>query len=189
VSTPSGNFGNLTAGLFAKRMGLPCRRFVAATNENDVVPEYLRTGTFRPRPSVETLSNAMDVGTPSNFARILWLYRNVADELRTDVLGSAHDDEETLRTMGEVHLRTGYLLDPHSAVSYLGALHGLRENGGNATAVLLATAHPAKFQDTVERAIGAGIDLPPELSAVAEREESVSSIDANYSALREYLIA
>jgi threonine synthase len=129
----------------------------------------------------------MDVGNPSNFARMLWLYRDDPDALRADVLGSTHDDEETLRAMADVHIGTGYLLDPHSAVAYLGALDGLRGSGANASAVLLATAHPAKFRETVERAIGSSIDLPPELSAVAEREDSVSSIEASYSALREYL--
>jgi threonine synthase len=131
----------------------------------------------------------MDVGNPSNFARILWLYRNEPEKLRADVIGSAHDDEETLRTIGEVHRRTSYLLDPHSAVGYLGALDGLRESGANATAVVLATAHPAKFRETVEEAIGGRIELPSELAAVAEAEETIISIESDYSKLREYLTA
>ncbi len=187
ISTPSGNFGNLTAGLFAKRMGLPCETFVAATNVNDVVPEYLKIGVFTPRPSVTTLSNAMDVGNPSNFARILWLYRDSLDDLRRDMVGSVHSDEETLSAITEVHRRTGYVFDPHSAIGYLGAREALDASSEEATAVVLATAHPAKFRETVERALGETIQLPPALAAVAGREEHLVSIPAEYRALDEYL--
>lgn len=187
ISTPSGNFGNLTAGLFAKRMGLSCERFVAATNVNDVVPEYLKSGVFTPRPSVATLSNAMDVGNPSNFARILWLYRNSLDELRRDLIGSAHTDDETLSTIVEVHRRTGYLLDPHSAVGYLGARAGLEAVSKESTAVVLATAHPAKFRETVERALGSPITLPPALAEIEELEEHLVSLPADYRQLKEFL--
>ena len=187
VATPSGNFGNLTAGLIAKRMGFRVDKFVAATNVNDVVPEYLAQGTYRPRPSVATLSNAMDVGDPSNWVRILWLYRDSPEDLRRDLLGSAHTDDETLAAMRDVDRRTGYLLDPHSAVAYLGALRGLRVLGAKATTVFLSTAHPAKFQETVERAIGARIDLPPTLSEALGRPEHFLSIPADYRALKEYL--
>jgi threonine synthase len=187
ISTPSGNFGNLTAGLFAKRMGLPCETFVAATNVNDVVPEYLKGGVFTPRPSVATLSNAMDVGNPSNFARILWLYRSSLDDLRRDLVGSVHTDEETLSAIAEVHRRSGYLLDPHTAVGYLGAREALEGESSEVTAVVLATAHPAKFRETVERALGESIPLPPALAAVAEREERLVPLPAEYRALKEYM--
>ena len=187
VATPSGNFGNLTAGLFAKRMGFRADRFVAATNVNDVVPEYLAGGTYRPRPSVATLSNAMDVGDPSNWARIQWLYRGSLEEIRRDLLGSAHTDEETLGAMRDLYRRTGYLLDPHSAVAYLGALHGMTTQRNRPTALFLSTAHPAKFQETVERAIESKIELPPALAQALDRPERFLPIPAEYGALKEYL--
>jgi threonine synthase len=185
VSTPSGNFGNLTAGLIAKRMGFRARRFVAATNANDVVPMHLAGGEYRPRPSLPTLSNAMDVGDPSNWTRILWLYHGSIEEIRGDILGSAHSDDETIEAIRAVHRRTGYVLDPHSAVAYLGALRGLDEE--KTPAVFLSTAHPAKFRDTVEGAIGAGIALPPALSSALERPERFVSIPAEHQALKEHL--
>ena len=120
VCTPSGNFGNLTAGLMAKRAGLPIARFVAATNANDVVPAYLTTGRFEPRPSVRTIANAMDVGHPSNFERMLWLYHDDLDAMRRDVVGSRHSDEQVRETIKRVFETRGYLLDPHSAIAYLG---------------------------------------------------------------------
>ncbi len=128
VATPSGNFGNLTAGLMAKRAGLPIARFVAATNVNDVVPEYLRTGRFAPRASVQTLANAMDVGNPSNFDRMRWLYGGDVDAMRRDVAGSRHDDDEVRATIRRVYEERGYLLDPHSAIGYLGLVG--RGSGG-----------------------------------------------------------
>jgi threonine synthase len=185
VSTPSGNFGNITAGLFAKRMGFRAGRFVASTNVNDVVPQHLAGGPYRPRPSIATLSNAMDVGDPSNWARILWLYRGSIDDVRRDLLGSAHTDAETLEAMRDVYRRTGYVLDPHSAVAYLGARRGIREEPG--TAVFLSTAHPAKFKETVEGAIERGIDLPPALARVVERPEEFATIPAHYQTLKEHL--
>ena len=187
VATPSGNFGNLTAGLIAKRMGFRADKFVAATNVNDVVPEYLAGGTYRPRPSVATLSNAMDVGDPSNWARIQWLYRGSLEEIRRDLLGSAHTDEETLGAMRDLYRRTGYVLDPHSAVAYLGALHGMTTQRNRPTALFLSTAHPAKFQETVERAIQSKIDLPPALAQALDRPEHFLPIPAEYGALKEYL--
>ncbi|HSF15661.1 MAG TPA: threonine synthase [Vicinamibacteria bacterium] len=185
VSTPSGNFGNLTAGLLAKRMGLPATRFIAATNMNDVVPEYLRTGRFQPRRSVATLSSAMDVGDPSNFARILWLYGGSRDALGRDVEGSAHTDDETLQAMRWVHRRTGYVLDPHSAVGYIAARRA-RERTGEPF-VLLATAHPAKFAGTVTRAIGEKIELPARLAALNGLAEKMLEMDADYRELYGYL--
>ena len=126
-SVPSGNFGNLTAGLMAKKLGVATRGFVAATNVNDVVPEYLLSGVLSPRPSIPTISNAMDVGDPSNFARILALYEGGLDRLRKDLVGSVHNDDETRDCIAQVYERTGYVLDPHSAVGYLGVEAGRRE--------------------------------------------------------------
>src|SRR5207244_2573176 len=119
-SIPSGNFGNLTAGVMAKHAGLSIHRFVAATNVNDVVPQYLATGDFRPRPSIHTLANAMDVGNPSNFDRLLWFYGGDLGAIRRDIVGSPHHDDEVCATIRKVDQECGYLLDPHSAIAYLG---------------------------------------------------------------------
>ena len=159
IATPSGNFGNLTAGLYAKRLGLPVERFVAATNVNDVVPEYLETGVFRPRPSWRTLSNAMDVGNPSNFERIRALYGGDLEALRADLAGARFTDDEVVAAIGAVHAEHGYLLDPHTAVGWL-AIRSLRAEYPSSPGIVLATAHPAKFPIAVEAAIGSAIELP-----------------------------
>ncbi len=188
-STPSGNFGNLTAGLIAKRIGLPVSRFVAATNANDVVPAYLRSGDYAPRRAVATISNAMDVGDPSNFARILHLYSGAGEpleRLRRDLTGRAFDDQATRRAMRDVHDRTGYLLDPHSAVGYLGLKAELEARGGGG--VFLATAHPAKFAETVHAAVGIAPPAPPDLRRSALLPERIIEIPADYAALRDVLL-
>lgn len=189
-STPSGNFGNLTAGLIAKRIGLPVSRFVAATNANDVVPAYLRSGDYLPRGSVATISNAMDVGNPSNFARIIHLYSSAGeplDRIRRDLAGRAFDDDTTRRTMRDVHDRTGYLLDPHTAVGYLGLKAELEAQGGG-TGIVLATAHPAKFAETVQTAVGIDPPTPPALERTAHLPERIIEIPAAYAALRDVLL-
>ena len=189
-STPSGNFGNLTAGLIAKRIGLPVSRFVAATNANDVVPAYLRSGDYLPRGSVATISNAMDVGNPSNFARIVHLYSSAGeplDRIRRDLSGRAFDDQATRRAMRDVHDRTGYLLDPHTAVGYLGLKAELEAQGGG-TGIVLATAHPAKFAETVQAAVGIDPPTPPALERTAHLPERIIEIPAAYAALRDVLL-
>ena len=186
-SVPSGNFGNLTAGLMAKKLGMESRGFVAATNVNDVVPEHLRTGIFRPRPSIPTISNAMDVGDPSNFARILALYDGDIDRLRADLVGSVHDDDETRECIARVYRRTGYVLDPHSAVGYLGVEAGQRAFGAG-PCVVLCTAHPVKFREAVEPAIGSEVPVPDRLAACMEAERCVTPIPPDASALREFLL-
>jgi len=186
-SVPSGNFGNLTAGLMAKRLGVGCRGFVAVTNVNDVVPEYLRTGVVRPRPSTPTISNAMDVGDPSNLARILALYGRDLDDLRKDLVGSVHDDDETRKCIAEVYRKTGYVLDPHSAVGYLGVESG-RQAFGEGPCVVLCTAHPAKFREAVEPAIGDTVPIPERLAACLEAERHVTTIPPEMSALRDFLL-
>lgn len=162
VSVPSGNLGNLTAGLMAKRLGLPVSRFVAATNANDVLPEYLRTGLYRPRPARATVSPAMDVGEPSNLARIRWLYGGDLERLRCDLAALSFSDAQTLDAIARYGERYDYLLDPHSAVAALGlerAIAGRPESVG----IFLATAHPAKFAEVVERATGRPVPRPPQL--------------------------
>ncbi len=187
-SVPSGNFGNLTAGLMAKKLGVASRGFVAATNVNDVVPEYLQTAVFRPRASIPTISNAMDVGDPSNFARILALYDGDVDRLRKDLIGSVHDDDETRACIAGVYERTGYVLDPHSAVSYLGIEAG-RRAFGEGPSVLLCTAHPVKFREAVEPAIGSEVPVPERLEACLQAERHVTPIPPEPSALRDFLLS
>jgi threonine synthase len=180
-STPSGNFGNLTAGLMAKRAGLPISRFVAATNANDVVPAYLETGTFTPRPSVATLSNAMDVGHPSNFERMLWLYGSDVEAMRRDVTGCRFSDDDVRATIKRVYEERGYLLDPHSAVAYLG-LAG-RDGRDGKTGVFLSTAHPAKFAEIVEPIIGRPVEKPPALAAALNGPQHIIRIRASLDRL------
>jgi threonine synthase len=185
MSTPSGNFGNLTAGLMAKRAGLPIAHFVAATNANDVVPVYLATGRFEPRPSQQTLSNAMDVGHPSNFDRMLWMYGN-ADAMRADIVGSRHQDDEVRATIRRVYDDRGYLLDPHSAIGYLGLTTtglDLRQAPG----IFLATAHPAKFHEVVESIIGQTIEKPTALVEALARPQHIIRIEASLDAVKERL--
>lgn len=185
-SVPSGNFGNLTAGLLASRMGLPVRRFVASTNINDVVPQYLRSGELNPRPSFQTMSNAMDVGNPSNFARMMDLYGSELDAVRRDIEGYAFTDEETAAAMRDVAQRTGYTLDPHGAVGYLGLKRYL-ETDREAEGIFLETAHPAKFGESVEATIGKKIDLPPALAKFAKGVKQTVETESSYEAFRETL--
>ena len=177
VCTPSGNFGNLTAGLMARRAGAPIGRFIAATNINDVVPEYLLNGAFEPRASKQTIANAMDVGNPSNFERMLWLYQSDPEALRRDVTGSVHDDVEVKATIKDVFDRTGYLLDPHSAIGYL----GIKRTKG----IFLATAHPAKFSEIVEPVIGRSIDRPEPLAKAVEKRRQTLRLDATLAAVKD----
>src|SRR3954463_4022091 len=196
--TPSGNFGNLTAGLMAKRAGLSISRFIAATNANDVVPTYLETGRFEPRPSLATLSNAMDVGHPSNFERMLWLYSGDPDAMRADVRGVRFTDDDVRRTIERVHAERGYLLDPHSAIAYMGLVgregwkgqdgrdgrdgqegRGRRDGRDGNTGVFLSTAHPAKFAEIVEPIIGRPLEKPPALAAALDRPQHIIRIRAS----------
>ena len=170
-SVPSGNFGNLTAGLFAKRMGLPVKHFVAATNVNDVVPEYLRSGKMIPRPSRHTLSNAMDVGNPSNFARLLDLYKHDFEAIRHDIIGYAFTDDQTVEVMQRVSHDHQYLLDPHGAIGFLGLKQYLTDVDSDVNGIFLETAHPAKFKDVVEKAIGESIPLPAALEKFVQGEK------------------
>jgi len=183
VCTPSGNFGNLTAGLMARRAGAPVARFVAATNVNDVVPQYLAGGTFEPRASLHTIANAMDVGNPSNFERMQWLYRDDLESLRRDVTGSVHEDVEVKATIKDVFDRTGYLLDPHSAIGYLGITKG-QSAQGKGQGIFLATAHPAKFSEIVEPVIGQTIDRPAPLTYALEQPRQILHLDATLAAVR-----
>jgi threonine synthase len=188
VCTPSGNFGNLTAGLMAKRAGLPIARFVAATNVNDVVPQYLETGRFAPRPSVRTIANAMDVGHPSNFERMLWLYGHDVDAMRRDIAGVRYADDEVRGTIKRVYETRGYLLDPHSAIGYMGLKAYLGQAGqAGQVGIFLATAHPAKFREIVEPIIGRGVQTPAPLADALARPRHILRMDASLEAVAEAL--
>ncbi len=189
VSVPSGNFGNLTAGLIAKRIGLSVERFVAATNANDVVPQYLASGKYTPRASVKTVANAMDVGAPSNFERMRAMYGDNFEALRCDIVGAAFDDATVVAEIGTVYRRYGYLLDPHAAIAWLG-LQGTPSAGDRrAPGVFLATAHPAKFREVVEPAIGEVIPLPPVLAEAITRPRHSERLPVDYVALKSLLLA
>jgi threonine synthase len=188
VSVPSGNFGNLTAGLIAKRIGLSVAQFVAATNVNDAVPQYLESGKYEPRPSIATVANAMDVGAPSNFERVQALYKGDLTALRRDIVGFAYEDRHVLDEIGRVYQRYGYLLDPHSAIAWLALQDRLAEDS-DSCGVFLATAHPAKFREVVEPATGQRIELPRPLADALSRPRHSVSMPADYAALEEFLRA
>jgi threonine synthase len=187
VAVPSGNFGNLTAGLIAKRLGIPIQHFVAATNVNDVVPEYLRTGRFQPRSARPTISSAMDVGNPSNFARVLALYGGSHEDIRRDVVGRSFTDDQTRECIRDVYERHGYVLDPHSAVGYLGLRRELAEHRCG-VGVFLATAHPGKFAEIVEPAIDCSVPLPEALESYLHREPVSVAIEPSLLAVRALLL-
>ncbi len=188
-SVPSGNFGNLTGGLLAKRIGLGVAQFIAATNANDVVPEFLRSGKLIPRASRHTVSNAMDVGNPSNFARIVDLYDNDIQAIRGDIWGCSFSDEETLRVMHDVEQRHGYVLDPHTAVGVLGWQSLAKQNPPKTRGIVLATAHPGKFAETVARATGLRQEMPERLAAFLHRPKKSIPFPNRFSELQEFLLS
>ncbi len=187
VSVPSGNFGNLTAGLIAGKMGLPVKHYIVATNVNDVVPEYLDTGKYRPRPSIATIANAMDVGNPSNFARILDLYGHSHETILDVMSAYSYTDKELKETMGDVYRRTGYLLDPHGAAGYQALKqHAPKEEG--ISGVFLETAHPGKFSLTVEEVIQSTIEIPEKLKQASSKEKVSIPLTSEFSELKEFLV-
>ncbi len=185
-SVPSGNFGNLTAGLIAKRMGLPVKHFIAATNINDIVPGYLKNGVFTPRPSKTTIANAMDVGNPSNFDRMLDLYNHDHSAISTEISGYAYRDDQIRKAMKFLYLERGYILDPHGAAGYQAASEYYQAHPED-TVVFLETAHPAKFRETVEEVIGEKIPLPERLKIFECREKETILMTREYKDFRAYL--
>lgn len=185
-SVPSGNFGNICAGLLAREMGLPIDHLIASTNSNKVVTEFLNSGNYQPAPSVVTLSNAMDVGDPSNFVRILELFNNKFKTLKANLSSYSFNDLATLKTMKEVYSASGYILDPHGAVGYLGLKAFLKENKGF-YGTFLETAHPVKFASTVESAIGITPEILGQLHELMNREKQKVQIK-NYNDLKGYLM-
>lgn len=185
---PSGNFGNLTAGLLAKKMGLPVRHFVAATNMNKIVPEYLESGEYQPRASVRTLSNAMDVGNPSNFARMLDLYGSTWNTMKSDISGYAFEDTTTENAIRETLQHHNYLLDPHGAVGYLAAKNYLKDHPEQ-YAIVLETAHPAKFLEDMERIVGAPIKVPERLAALSDKVKVSVPMSTQFEDFKTWLVA
>ena len=189
ICVPSGNFGNITAGLFAQRMGLPVKHFIAANNSNDVFLEYLQTGVYTPRASQQTIANAMDVGAPSNFARILDLYShsdNVHDEICRHISGARFSDEEIATTIRNVYRETGYLLDPHGACGYQALADYLPARSG--CGVFLETAHPAKFKDTIDRILGKEIEIPAKLKAFMQGEKQSIGLSNQFDDFKTFLL-
>lgn len=184
VCVPSGNFGNICAALFGRRMGLPVKRFIAANNANDVFFQYLKSGKYEPRASVRTVANAMDVGDPSNFARIYELYGKSWEAIRADISGATYTDSEIASAIREVFESTGYLCDPHGACGYAALRDGLAPGE---TGLFCETAHPAKFKETVESFIGSTVAIPAKLQAFMKGEKQSVGLPADYPAFKEYL--
>lgn len=188
IAVPSGNFGNLCAGLMAHRTGLPVQHFIAACNVNDTVPAYLRTRDYQVKPSVSTLSNAMDVGNPSNFIRIMELMNQDYDSLQAMISGYTINDETTLATIQKVYQQYGYLLDPHGAVAYAAFMHYQQENK-NARGYILETAHPVKFPDAVKRATGIEAPIPPAAMELFGKQKRSIPMQKEYASFKDYLLS
>ena len=188
ISVPSGNFGNICAGLLAHRSGLPVQHFIAACNANDIVPAYLQTGEYLPKPARATLSNAMDVGNPSNFARILELFDKQLPSLRQTLSAASITDAETLDTVRDLYSNHGYLADPHGAVGYRALQQYLAANPRE-KGIFLETAHPVKFYDTIEPVIGSNIPLPPSVAALLDRDKQRRHMAPAYAELKSFLLS
>ncbi len=186
VCVPSGNFGNITAGLIAKRMGLPIKRFIAANNSNDIFLQYLNSGVYTPRPSVTTIANAMDVGDPSNFARVMDLYGGSLEAIKADISGCAYSDEQIAQTMTKTLKESGYMLDPHGACGYRALSEQLTEGE---TGVFLETAHPAKFLERVEEITGAKIEIPAPLKAFMSGTKQSIEIAKDFESFKQFLLS
>jgi threonine synthase len=186
VCVPSGNFGNICSALFGKRMGLPVKRFIAANNANDVFFKYLQTGKYEPKASVQTIANAMDVGDPSNFARVYELYGKNHNAICADISGATYTDEQIAETIKEVKAETGYVCDPHGACGYRALKEGLKEGE---VGVFLETAHPAKFKDTVDRILGGDIEIPAKLQAFMKGTKQSVSMSKDFADFKQFLLA
>lgn len=185
ISCPSGNFGNICAGIIAKKLGLPLSHFVASTNVNDTIPRFLKDGNYNPKPSVATISNAMDVGNPSNFVRIQEMYSNDLAEFEKDFSSYDFSDEETLFEMQNIYTNTGYIAEPHGAIGYLGLKKEL-QNHANSIGIFLETAHPIKFLDVVEPALNIKLEIPKQIESVLNKEK-ISFKISNYNDLKTFL--
>ena len=185
VSVPSGNFGNICAGIMAQKLGLPIKHFIASTNVNDTVPNYLKDGVYNPKPSKATISNAMDVGNPSNFIRIQELFNNNLDVLKNAFSSYSFSDDATRETMKNIFTNTKYIADPHGAVGYLGLKkHGLQENEYG---IFLETAHPVKFLDVVEDTLPVKVEIPEQIKKVINNQK-VAIKASSYQDLKNFLM-
>lgn len=185
VCVPSGNFGNITAALFGHKMGLPIKRFIAANNANDIFFKYLQTGSYEPKPSVQTIANAMDVGNPSNFARIIDLYKNRHDVISSHISGASFSDDEIREAMRQCFNDNKYILDPHGACGYMALKNGL--NAGE-TGIFCETAHPAKFKDTVEKAVGCMVEIPERLAEFMKGTKQSVKLDKDFRSFKAFLM-
>lgn len=185
-SIPSGNFGNVCAGMVAQRLGMPVKHFVASTNVNDTVPQFMKTEEYNPKPSTATISNAMDVGDPSNFIRIRHLYQDNFDKLKENLSSYSFTDAETRETMKKIYSDSGYIADPHGAVGYLG-LKKYQAEHPDTYGIFLETAHPVKFLDVVEDTIGKTVEIPEQIKKVMDKEKKSISIK-EYDELKQYLL-
>ena len=186
-SIPSGNFGNICAGMMAQQLGLPINHFVASNNENNVVTEYLTTKLYQPKPSIQTISNAMDVGNPSNFIRIQEIYKNDFEELKRNLSSYSFSDEQTREALKELYNDFNYIADPHGAVGYLGC-KAYQKSNPEAHCVFLETAHPTKFLDVVEDVIRENIDLPPQIAAIMDKKKKSIEM-STYEELKRFLLS
>ena len=185
ICVPSGNFGNITAGLFGKKMGLPVKRFIAANNRNDIFYQYLQTGKYNPRPSVATIANAMDVGDPSNFARIYDLYKGNHDAIAAYISGATYKDEQIADTMKKCYNETKYVLDPHGACGYQALKEQLKPGE---VGVFLETAHPAKFKEKVDSILGTDIEIPARLTEFMKGEKKSIQMTKDFASFKNYLM-
>lgn len=187
IAVPSGNFGNICAGILAHVSGIPVKHFIAACNANDVIPGYFSTGKFTTKQAVATLSNAMDVASPSNFIRVMQLFEGSVNELKKLVSATTTSDEETMETIRKVYSDYGYVLDPHSAVAYHSLEKYLQKNPGE-KGFIISTAHPVKFPEVVEKIIGKPLPLPDSVAGINNKPLYKTTIDVNYKMLRQYLL-
>ncbi len=185
ICVPSGNFGNITAGLFAQRMGLPIKHFIAANNANDIFYNYLLSGIYSPKASIQTIANAMDVGDPSNFARILDLYKSSHAEICNHISGATYSDDEIAATMKKCYEQTSYVLDPHGACGYQALKDNLKEGE---TGVFLETAHPAKFKEKVDAILSTDIEIPTRLADFMKGKKQSLEMTADFSAFKQFLL-
>ena len=185
ICVPSGNFGNITAGLFGWFMGLPVKRFIAANNANDILYKYLQTGVYSPKPSVQTLANAMDVGDPSNFARVLALYKGSHKDIAAHIAGATYSDAQIAETIADTFNRTGYVLDPHGACGYRALQEGLADGEQG---VFIETAHPAKFKEKVDAILGGDIEIPAKLQAFMKGTKQSVELGKDFEGFKKFLL-
>ncbi len=188
-SVPSGNLGNLTAGLIAKKMGLPINKFIGAANSNSVFTDFINSGSFTPRPSVQTLSNAMDVGNPSNLIRIRNLYSDLLGDIQNDIYSVSFDDVTTKEAIKELYDKFGYIIDPHGAVGYLALKDYLEKfNSDKYQSVVLETAHPAKFKDVVDEVLSVSVEIPERLAACLSKKKRTVELSSDFEEFKNYLL-